>query len=192
VSRSHSLLFATRERQHSYSPSVASNTCPDFVLYDVPHSNPLRELIPLTRHYPSLLQIVIANSALHMSNASDKFLTARLPSSGCPSSLDLHDSRLPILALMAKQQALALLNSALSTMTLQDMDIMLAIVLLFVQCELMDSGKTDWKHHIRGARSLIKTVYGSGNVSKATVSTLRRYLISNCLMWDKPCNHHAI
>ena len=52
---------------------VASDVCRNLVLYDTPHLNPFRELIPLTRQDPILLQIIVANSALHMFNASQKF-----------------------------------------------------------------------------------------------------------------------
>lgn len=146
--------------------------------------------MPLTRHYPSLLQIIIATSALHMSNASEKFLTTGFSSFNHRNSKDPPHSRVLTtfqsecysLALTAKQQALTSLSSAISTMSLDDTDVILAIVLLFVQCELIDSGKNNWKHHIRGARSLINMVYRSGCISKAEMSPLRRYLISNCLM----------
>ncbi len=86
------------------------------------------------------------------------------------------------LALRAKQQALVQLNLALGTMGLDDLDVILATVLLFVQFEIMDTGRDEWKHHIRGARSLIDLVYKSGSNAVETMSTLRRCLVSNCLV----------
>lgn len=175
---------------HVHDLLVASNVCRDLVLYDVPYDNPFRELLPMTVQNPSLLDIIIANSALHMRNASEMCFITAPPSPNCgfsgfpllPNGFTSSHADLYSHALFSKHRALASLNSALSNMDMKDLDVMLAIVLLFVQFELMDTGENDWKHHIRGARSLIHMAYRSRGGSDTRMSTLRRCLISNCLV----------
>lgn len=128
-----------------------------------------------------------------MCNASESFLSLPSPKIDqkssqhqlrphSPSSSEESGYRL---ALAAKQKALVLLNLALGTMRLEEVDVILATVLLFVQFEVMDSGQDEWTHHIRGARHLIDMVYRSGSNAPETMSTLRRCLISNCLMYGQ-------
>ena len=90
-------------------------------------------------------------------------------------------------ALAAKQHSLVTLNTALSNMTPKDMDAILAIVLLLVEFKLLAGGQTEWKHHIRGARSLIEMVYRDHGFSAST--PLRRCLIANCMMYGYKRTH---
>ena len=176
---------------------VASDVCRDLVLYDIPKHNPFRELIPLTHEHPVLLQIIIANSALHMSNASQKSLLLDTPAfplrhstslmTSPPSSssaIQQPDSYNDALA--AKQRALYLLKSALTSIASADIDVTLAVVLLFVEFELIDSGRDNWRHHINGARTIIQTLCGSNISTQTTMSPLRSCLISNCLVYIGP------
>jgi hypothetical protein len=128
-----------------------------------------------------------------MCNASEKFLSLtpqtidhnrpqhQLLPHGPPSSQESCYG----LALVAKQKALVLLNFALGTMGSEELDVILATVLLFVQFEMMNSGQDEWTHHIRGARHLIDLAYRSGSNTPETMSKLRRCLISNCLMYGQ-------
>jgi hypothetical protein len=160
---------------------VASHVCKDLVLYDVPKHNPFRELIPLTHHHPVLLQIIIANSALHMSNASQKSLVL---STKCATRQPESYQD----ALVAKQRALCLLNSALSSIASVNVDVTLAVVLLFIDFELLDTGQENWKHHINGARTIIETLCASSLSTQKEMSPLRSSLISNCLVYvDSTC-----
>lgn len=169
---------------------VAGNVCRELVLYDAPFSNPFRELIPLTQRHEFLLQIIVATSALHMSRASENFVATSSHSSNqetsqCllrPNEFATSQRGCYDLALAAKQRALKLLNIALGSMELKDLDVILATVLLFVQFELIDTRQDEWKHHIRGARSLINIVYKSRRHVGETMSVLRRCLIANCLL----------
>ncbi|KAL9620364.1 MAG: hypothetical protein Q9160_005064 [Pyrenula sp. 1 TL-2023] len=162
----------------------ASDVCRDLVLYDIPKYNPFRELIPLTHRYPVLLQIIIANSALHMSNACQKPLIldtiafpvchrTSLPGSPRSSSSVVQQPGFYHDALAAKQQALYLLKSALNTIATADTDVILAVVLLFVEFELLDTGRDNWRHHINGARTIIETLYGSNISMQGAMSPLR-------------------
>lgn len=154
---------------------VASDVCRDLVLYDTPKHNPFRELLPLTHQHPVLLHIIIAMSALHMSNACQKALPcSRLP----PAQRSEYYED----ALTAKQRALLLLKFAIDNPATLDIDVTLAVVLLFIEFELIDSGKDDWKHHIDGARAITGSFYGPGLCMQTGMSTLRACLISNCMV----------
>lgn len=176
---------------------VASDVCRDLVLYDIPKYNPFRELIPLTHQYPALLQIIIANSALHMSNACQKPLVldtiafpvchrTSLLGSTHSSSTALRQRESYYDALAAKQRALFLLKSALDSTASAHVDVILAVVLLFVEFELLDSGRDNWRYHINGARTIIETLCGSNMSRQTAMSPLRSCLISNCLVYVRP------
>jgi hypothetical protein len=166
---------------------VADHVCKDFILYDIPKSNAFRDLVPLTQWHPALLQIIIATSALRMSNALQKFAELRIPlrsgaknlssRTSISSSVQQRDSYNH--ALTAKQRALQLLKSALANITAVDVDVTLAVILLFIEFELIDSGRDNWRYHINGARSIIESLCGSAHTS---MTPLRRWLISNCLL----------
>ena len=149
---------------------VASDVCKNFVLYDSVDRNPFRELIPWTTHHLMLLQVIVATSALHMSNAT------RRPSDLARSALYHRD------ALLAKQGALCLLKSALEDIGSADVDVTLAVVLLLIQFELIDSGRDEWRHHIKGARAIIERLLESEKSVQDGISPLRGSLISDCLV----------
>lgn len=194
LSPSCSVLIPTNVRN-----IVASNVCKDLVLYDIPKHNPFRELIPLTHQHPVLLQIIIANSALHMSNACQKSLVldttafslrhrTSLLGSPCSSSSAIQQPESFNDALAAKQRALYLLKSALTSIAAVDIDVTLAVVLLFIEFELIDSGRDDWRYHINGAGMIIETLCGSNISTQTAMSPLRSCLISNCLVFVGPLN----
>ena len=153
----------------------------------------------MTQQHPVLLQIIIANSALHMSNAYQKSIvldnTTALPSrhntnspdspsSGSTTSQELSQPYGDALA--AKQRALYLLKSALTNLDSVDIDVTLAVVLLFIEFELIDSGRDNWKHHIQGARTIIETLNRSPTPKETTMSPLRSCLIANCMVYVMP------
>ncbi len=188
---SHSHNFLSQRRSNSSHLIVASHVSRDLVLYDRPQHNPFQELIPMTREHPALLQIMIAMSALHMSNAFHKSSSAtyfanyhpmgsiEYPCSTPSPSVQLESYND---ALAAKQRALHLLKSTLKTATSLENDVTLAVVLLFIEFELIDKGEDSWKHHINGARAFIKTLCESNMSNHSAMTPLRCCLISNCLM----------
>lgn len=140
------------------------------------------------------MRIIVANSALHMSNASqkltflDKVTSNNNYNVGTVISQDfgssvIQRSRSYDDALVAKQSALHHLTHLISDIKLADIDVTLAAVLLFVEFELIDSGRENWKHHIAGARTVIKILNQSKTMVHATMSPLRSYLLSNCLVY---------
>ena len=176
--------------------SVASDVCKDLVLYDNTKDNQFRQLIPLAHKYPVLMHIIVANSAIRM------FHAGLGPPKSCESSHLSED--LPALrhqhlfahpharsyALGAKSRALYLLQSMLSGDALTGPDVTLAVILLFTEFELLDSGRDNWTHHISGARRIIEKLYDPNILSKNSMSPLRKFLISNCLVYVvslQPC-----
>ncbi|KAI8722962.1 hypothetical protein NCS52_00150800 [Fusarium sp. LHS14.1] len=182
-------------RSRKYLDYFASDVCRDLVVYDIPNHNPFRELIPMAYQHPMLLQAIIASSALHMSNAfqrssrSSSISTTMTSTQSSTSSLSIAPSMAPHPeafhdALRAKQQALCLLKSALEDMASANVDVILAVVLLLVGFELIDSGRGSWIFHINGARSIIEKLLASGPETENPLSPLRSWLVSNCLVYD--------
>lgn len=176
------------------SAKVSSDVCKDFVLYDIAKENPFRELIPLCHYHPILLQIIVANSALHMSNARQKTLAtemkikpdchqAGLSGSTHSSLYTFQPTRSYNDALLAKQRALVFLKCALADISVTEFDVTVATVLLFVEFELIDSGRDEWRHHIIGARTIIEVLCESAQITQTFMSPLRSCLISNCLVY---------
>ena len=183
---------------------VASDVCKDLILYDDPKENQFRELVPIALDHPMLLQIIIATSAIRMSHTSQKLVhshamaasTEAVYQSTTPTAIQRQDfvdySRVRSHALVAKYKALNLLQYALSNATPMDLDVILAVILLFVEFELLNSGRDDWIHHIDGARKIIEKLCGSNLITAKTMSPLRRCLVSNCLVYVNSHQFHDI
>jgi hypothetical protein len=162
--------------------------------YDFPKQNPFRDLIPIATQHPVLLNIIIANSALNISNASQRIAVRPVSLGLQPRPTTRTIPRLQILstsqssswyrdALIAKQRALRLLNSVLHDVDSTGIDVALVSVLLFTEFELADFGTKDWRLHIHGARALINSVKEPAKLQDSNMSSLRRFLISNCLVY---------
>ncbi|ETS79711.1 hypothetical protein PFICI_09564 [Pestalotiopsis fici W106-1] len=164
------------------------------VLYDIPNQNPFRELIPMIHQHPVLLHIIVANSALHMSNSSQGLLSANqnplsashteVMDSACWQSSQSDQAGSYYYALAAKQRALCLLRPALDNPLSMNNDVILAVVLLFIEFELLDSGRDDWKHHISGAKAIIEKLCLPSTFTPTVMTPLRRSLVSNFVVFD--------
>lgn len=164
----------------SWPPSVTQRLCKDLVSHDLPHRNPFRSLLPLTRANPLLQHIIVAASAAHLSNlvrASHRYsnspdrlaLTARADEASVRAHRD---------ALVAKHRALNLMRYAIKDIDSTGGDVVLAAALFFINVELIESGKHGWKAHLEGAgkiMSLLQPVV-AGN------EALRDYMLSDCFM----------
>lgn len=181
---------------------VANQMCKDLVTYDMPNLNPFRNLIPLTSEHAVLLHIAVANAASHMANLysmeTRSVTTAVTPSltatsSSAPpennrayhlqpvQSVNAQSARFLRDALVAKHKAIKLLRDALEHVDTVNRDVLLAAVLLFVNFELLDSGK-EWKVHVEGARRLIERFSQTDDLTSSTMTgTLRDYVVSDCL-----------
>ena len=112
-----------------------------------------------------------------------------LPDPACSRPSALQPPRCYYDALVAKQQAIHLLRSALTSLVTTEIDVILAVVLLFIEYELIDTGRDIWRYHINGARTIIERLCGSEFWTQADMSPLRRCLISNCLVYIAPFDY---
>jgi hypothetical protein len=161
------------------------------VSHDVPNHNPYRNLISLTKNHPHLLHIIIANSAIYLSNTFSDPLSAAT-NSALPLSIGgLEDEPLSRNelsaralrdALTAKQKALAFLRQALDNIETVDREVVLTTILLSINFELVASGKEDWKVHVEGARKLIDHFQLPSGNPGSPMGQLRDYAIADCLM----------
>ena len=78
-------------------------------------------------------------------------------------------------ALIAKQRTITLLDAALRNISSVAVDVILAVVLLFIEFELIDSGRDGWKYHVKGARALIERLCGRDVSKKADMSAMRSF-----------------
>lgn len=161
------------------------------MIYDDPMRNPFRDLVPLTKDYLILFHIVVANAALHIANASQGLAHT------APASLSISNSsafRAEALkmsssyrdALESKQVALRLLRQALDDPASMHVDIVLATVLLFIELEVMQSGKDTWKLHMEGARKLVDSISSSSDAAISSMSLIRIYCISKFFVYVMP------
>jgi hypothetical protein len=94
-----------------------------------------------------------------------------------------HDTSGPYLdALSAKNRALNMLRAALTDKTPLDSDVILAVTVLFVELELLESGKDNWRYHIEGARTIIAGLCKPQMLQRLATSPIRTCLISNWMV----------
>lgn len=170
----------------------ARQLCADLVICDGPGQNPIRDLIPATAAHPLLLQVMVANSAFHVYNLSRETINTSLFGEdhkpcivayyrdvsrfGGPLKYSLRD------ALIAKQQALSLLGHAVASVNEMNFDVILVTILLFINYDLIESGKDKWKVHMEGARRLIKLLE-SDSFQQHQMTRLRKCLLSDLLVY---------
>ena len=188
-SESHSWILAMLT-----SATVATTLCEDLVIADVPNENPFRSLIPICRDQPILLHIIVANAAMHISSMSRPSVGSHM---GGVQTLLLGDSSLNILsntrhsidapagatldALSAKQNAIHLLKTALENLPSTDVDLIVTVILLFINLELIDSGKNAWRAHVEGAMKLISSLKSFENDQLSPIALIRDRITSDCL-----------
>lgn len=164
--------------------SVCSRLCQDLVTYDIPSHNPYRNLVAMTKEHPFLLQVIIANSAIHISNLHSH----RPPIHSVMNEMSFAppdaviSTRFKRDALMAEQLALQRLRQALASIDRTGQDVVLTGILLFINFELMSSGKDGWKVHVDGARRIIDDFDFSLVSPSAETTMLHDYVVSDCLM----------
>ncbi|PLN81282.1 fungal-specific transcription factor domain-domain-containing protein [Aspergillus taichungensis] len=152
-----------------YLSHFGSNFVKELVIYDVPDQNPVRQLLRYSREYPVLLQVIVATSAHHLYNISPSQTSV------------LRD------ALSSKGKALELLTAALGNIGRFDVNIMLAVVMLLIYFEWIQSGKNTWRIHLEGAKSLIRYIKchaGKESTDSFAGLFVRRWLISEFLILD--------
>ncbi|RMZ37382.1 hypothetical protein CA14_011645 [Aspergillus flavus] len=179
-----------------YLCHFATTLCEDLVISDVPNENPFRSLIPTCRDHPILLHIIVANAAMHISSMSRP-------------SFDLHNSSVQALlpdhsavktpihtrystdssasatldALSAKQKSIHLLKTALENLPSTDINLVVTVILLFINLELIDSGKNAWRAHVEGAMKLISSLKPFQNDQISPIALIRDRITSDCLTY---------
>lgn len=155
--------------------------------YDIPSHNPYRNLISLTRNHPFLLQAVIANSAIHLSNLHSSPPSLDLCSDGGGAGKSITTTTDMVShfrrdAFNAEQKALQLLREAPQPTRGVERDVILSTILLFINFELMSSGKDRWKVHVEGARKIIANFQPRKEPADAETGMLHDYVVADCLM----------
>ena len=157
---------------------------------DSPASNPFRELIPLTKKHPLLLQILIATSAIHWANifrpitAIPTGLTDPGGYLALLRSKDLVSRQALIDALTAKQKALGHMREVLDTLDPAGSEVALAATHFFIKFDLIDLEKRNgkgWKAHLEGASSILAFLTAE-NLGNSENRTLRDCVIADCFM----------
>lgn len=181
------LLQHLNSCERDYMSHFTARLCADMVAFDVPGQNPWRDLVPATASFPFLLKIMLANSALHVYNMSQH--SSNLPkqqeqSAGQENRLVLYEtpqSKYYQDALVAKQEALSTLAQFITLVDAKTFDLVLAAILLFVNYDLIESGKDQWKPHIEGARKMIGLL-DDVSYHQPVLSRVRIYLLSDFLV----------
>ncbi|KAF4981322.1 hypothetical protein FZEAL_2855 [Fusarium zealandicum] len=174
-----------------YLSHFSERVCKDLVVRDTPESNPFRELIPLTRNHPLLLQILVATSAIHWSNIFRRVseIPAGLTNPGGYLSLlrsrDLVTRQALIDALTAKQKAMSHLRGVLDTLDPAGSEVALAAMHFFIKFDLIDLDKSDnqsWRAHLEGATSIMALLNPDGN-GDASSRMLRDRVITDSFIY---------
>lgn len=145
----------------------------------------------MSHQYPALLQIIIANSALHMSNAAHKCPVSN--ASGIGNSPYLLDPKIGNFeksqsytdAMTAKQRAFGFLRCLIDSDAI-DVDVTLAVIFLFVKFDLLHSGRGSWRCHIKGAEAILATLRKPYIPPATSTSTLRKFLVSHYMVYVSP------
>ncbi|KAE8322431.1 fungal-specific transcription factor domain-containing protein [Aspergillus sergii] len=168
-----------------YLCHFATTLCEDLVISDVPNENPFRSLIP-----------TFANAAMHISSMSRPSfdshignIQGQLSASSSTNTLSatryLTDSSASATldALSAKQKAIHLLKIALESLPTTDINLIVTVILLFINLELIDSGKNAWRAHVEGAMKLISSLKPFENDQISPIALIRDRITSDCLTY---------
>ena len=141
------------------------------VSFDRNDRNPFRSAIPLIEEHGFLREIVVATSAVHLSALRRS--RSRL------------DDKALVHALAAKQEAIRLLKRALVHFEPANAHVVLAAIVFFINFELIDTGRGDWKTHMQAAGKLIASIRQQSDDFAAASSSdsLCDAIIADCLTY---------
>lgn len=186
------LLQDLKPNSRYYLYHFVTQICMDLVIYDRgPGQNPFRDLVSATTAYPTLLHIILAGSAHHVFNISQDPITPstyqpekrpclvqyyqNVSRFGGPMKSSYAD------ALLAKQQALSLMAKSVASLTPANVDYILATILMFINYDLIESGRDQWRVHVEGARKIIERLdtppYLQQPMSKLRLAVLTDFLV---------------
>lgn len=155
---------------------VATSLSGDMAICDVTNANPFCSLIPLCQGHPVLLHAINANAALHVAclySRGDRDSHRSLTSGPSSAMVD---------ALSAKHKSLVLLRRALENISdvKIDIDILIAVVHLFIIFELISPGGDEWTAHVQGALRLISYLQ---SLERHSSGFIRDSITSDCLTY---------
>lgn len=158
--------------------------CNHMVAYDGPE-NPQRELVSAARYLPYLFHIMVANGAHHVHHLSCDFATSekllRYAADGQALAKPYaHTQKYHRDALVAKAKALRSLAQSVQVVTDATFDLLLSGILLFINYDLIESGKDQWQVHMEGAHRLVSFL-GNWPFNQQEMSRLRMYQLSEYL-----------
>lgn len=184
---------------------VDQRFCKLMVLYEIPHSNPYRNLLQMVSTSPSLCATIAAIGAFHslytvhhQNQPSNYHHAPRLTCltddheefARSPNSVVRTNYRH---ALMFKQRALQSTKRSLSDPRTRGQEATIASVVLLVVLDMVESGGGAWKMHVDGAKSLLQARLGllSGDVDTsrtpswpcATLDSLSMCLVGTCMTY---------
>ncbi|KAF9739116.1 acriflavine sensitivity control protein acr-2 [Paraphaeosphaeria minitans] len=175
-----------------YLYHYVTQICMDLVIYDGgPGHNPFRDLVPATIASPALLHIILAGSAHHVFNIlRDPITPSTYQPDKRPCLVQYYQSVSRFSgpmktsyadALLAKQQALSLMAKSVTSLTPANADFILATILMFINYDLIESGRDQWRVHVEGARQIIerldKPPYLQNPMSKLRLTVLSDFLV---------------
>ncbi|RBA11805.1 hypothetical protein FPRO05_14221 [Fusarium proliferatum] len=171
-------LFQDLDRtSRYYLAHFSERVCKDLVVRDTLESNPFRELIPLTRKHPLLLQILVATSAIHWSNIFcpvNEIPADLISPAGYLSMLrsrHLTAQQALIDALTAKQKAMNHLRELLDTLDPTDSEVALVAMNFFIKFDLIDLdklGNQSWRAQLEGATSIMTLLNPDSNTDASS------------------------
>lgn len=119
-----------------------------FILYDSP-SNPFRSLLAYAVDNSTLKMSIIAVSARHFANSARSF-------NQTGDTLSPRFVNANVDALHFKTRAIKALSSSLSHPEPSQKDATMAVILLLIFLDILESGIDGWKCHLHGAEGLVK------------------------------------
>ncbi|KAF8534071.1 fungal-specific transcription factor domain-containing protein [Trichophaea hybrida] len=129
----------------------------DLVLFDRVSDNPYRHLLPAAGQHLALLNGILAVAARHHSNLMGTPATKHLPYKGLSYSYLSRDlQRLGTRGILTEPT--------------------LAVVMLFIFFETLDSGLDTWKIHLRGARRLIRECLAMESLPEGASAMLKIFM----------------
>ncbi|KAL5606539.1 uncharacterized protein BROUX77_003732 [Berkeleyomyces rouxiae] len=141
----------------------------DMVAHDAFNVNPFRGIIPIAMEHPVLMNLLIATSALHISNLY------QLPPVGLPPNGPIGDHFMALRSnhpeaqrtfmdgLAAKQRAIMHMRSVVANSENGSRELAIMAAYFFVNIELIDFGTGGWRSHLQGGSRLLASLARSGN-----------------------------
>ncbi|KAI1407873.1 hypothetical protein F5Y13DRAFT_173949 [Hypoxylon sp. FL1857] len=168
-------------RSGQYISYYVHRCCVECTLYEPDSPNCFKQFLTLMPGNPGLIHSILAISALHQARstacAHNTSPDPTIPAQPFFSCMNVATGPSSDLALTQYSDGVA--HSALSMSALREalanaadsLDALIATVFILIWCDIVDSGKTAWRHHLSGLKGLISLQRASQG--KATDSSAK-------------------